>query len=230
MADYANKFGLTNVLSDEEKSSYRAFAQRVHNMDHRELMLMNANMLDRLTSEQQDIVAWEIKHRELSILRKRNINPSDEYNYVKLAAETNSKISTVPSDPTALKYRLAEGDKLEGMTDELLNRSREIIENTVVEVSSDKLHSVNGGGVNMLANKYMVEDSNGEKIVVDNRRIQEHFRKLYMKKMSEITGIDYTTFDEEPDLDLFPQDIPEDNNTFGPTRPFTFDMDDYEDD
>ena len=80
------------------------------------------------------------------------------------------------------------------MTDELLEESRRIIESTPIEVGRSDLRRV-GGGVNYLWNKYAVVDDNGNKVTINNRELQEHYRKMYIKRMSEVTGRDYTQYD-----------------------------------
>ena len=59
-----------------------------------------------------------------------------------------------------------------------------------------------GGGVNMRAKTYIVEDNNGDKIVVDNKRIQDHYRRMYMQQMSDVTGINYLEYDMDGDNDI----------------------------
>ena len=76
-----NKFGMVNLLTPEEKASYKAFAQKIHKMDGKDLMKLNSNMADELTSEQQDIVGWEMKIRELEVFKRNNINPKEKFNF-----------------------------------------------------------------------------------------------------------------------------------------------------
>lgn len=235
--NYANKFGLTNILTNEERESYRAFAQRVHNMDHKELFLLHGNMLDSLTSEQQDIVAWEIKSREIDILRKQNIDPNAEYNYEAVHDRNTKDITVDFNTQQGVKYYQEERNQLSEMTDELLERSRQIIENADVVISSSKLHDKNGGGINMLAHNYVVEDANGKRIRVNNKQLQDHYRKLYVKKMSEVTGIDYTKYDPafaEDDIHYFDpvdpsRNPPPDNDSIN-IRDHEIMIDEYEDD
>lgn len=199
--NYASKFGMTNILSDSEKASYREFAQKIHNIDNGSLFKLNTGMADELTSEQKDIVAWEIKIREIETLKRQNIDPNKEFNF----QNCHHEVQYDPEAPDLQKRQLEERTAISEMSDELLERSKQIIENTPVRVKSSDLHKTMGGGVNMLAKKYIVEDNNGNEILVNNAQIQEHFRKMYMKRMSEITGIDYTQYDNtsETDIDYF---------------------------
>ena len=195
--NYAAKFGMTNILTPEEKASYKKFAQKVHELPHKELFKLYSNQADELTSEMQDIVAWEMKIRELEIFKKQNIDPNQKFkpdNYFKQAEYDDNA-------PNLNKYKIEERYRISEMTDELLENSKRIIENTAVKVNSNNLHSRDGGGVNILAKQYIVEDNNGNEILIDNNKMQEHFRKMYMKRMSEVTGIDYTKYDESPDID-----------------------------
>ena len=68
--EYAAKFGMINILSDEEKAKYSTFAQRVHNLNHKDLFKLNMGIADELTSEQKDIVAYEIKIKTVGIATK----------------------------------------------------------------------------------------------------------------------------------------------------------------
>ena len=65
---------------------------------------------------------------------------------------------------------------------------------------------MNGGGINVACNKYIVVDENGDEVLVNNRNIQEMFRKRYIKAMSDVTGFDFTKYNldgnmDEPNLD-----------------------------
>lgn len=193
--NYASRFGNTNLLSDEEKASYREFAQKIHNMSHKDIFLLNGNMRDQLTTEQQDIVAWELKLRELEVYKKQNIKPEEVFDVMNV---TGNEVNDF-ENPQIMSCINAEKKAMIGMNDELLERSKRIIEENPTVISSSKLHSRYGGGVNMLAKKYIVEDDNGKRISVDNQKIQEHYRKMYIKRMSEVTGIDYTQYDLTPD-------------------------------
>ena len=57
--DYKNKFGMTNLLTDEEKSKYSTFANKVHTMGNSDLFKLYTNSADELTTEMQDIVSFE---------------------------------------------------------------------------------------------------------------------------------------------------------------------------
>jgi hypothetical protein len=230
--NYAQKFGMTNVLTPEEKATYREFAQAVHKMDNQTLFKLNIGSADELTSEQKDIVAWEIKIREIEALKRQNINPSVDFTVDKYY----KNVPYDPEDPDLQKRQLEERTAISEMSDDLLRKSREIIENTPVRIRQEDLHKTMGGGVNMLAKKYVVEDNNGHEILVNNANIQEHFRKMYVKRMSEVTGIDYTRYDETSpdDIDYFnPNDAelkesPDLNKN--DTLHQHINMDDYEDD
>ena len=63
--NYGDKYASTSTLSESEKEFYRSFAQKVHNMKGEDLIKLNTGAYDELTSEQMDIVAWEIRLREL---------------------------------------------------------------------------------------------------------------------------------------------------------------------
>lgn len=186
-----NKFGMVNLLTPEEKASYRAFAQKVHSMDPKDLIKLNGNMADELTSEQQDIVSWEMKIRELEVFKRNNIDPKKDFNY-------QNKMPNIQyaNDPVAMGARMEERRQLSEMTDNLLEQSKKILEEHPHEIEIGKLHSHDGGGVNMLAKKYVVIDDDGNKITVNNQHIQDHFRKMYVKRMSEITGINYIDYFE----------------------------------
>jgi len=186
-----NKFGMVNLLTPEEKASYRAFAQKVHSMDPKDLIKLNGNMADELTSEQQDIVSWEMKIRELEVFKRNNIDPKKDFSY-------QNKMPNVQyaDDPVSMGARMEERRQLSEMTDNLLEQSKKILDEHPHEIEIGKLHSRDGGGVNVLAKKYVVIDDDGNKITVNNQHIQDHFRKMYVKRMSEITGINYIDYFE----------------------------------
>ena len=127
---------------------------------------------------------------------------------------------------------------LSDMTDELLERSKNIIENTYIPVETKKLHNKDGGGVNMMLKKYVAIDDNGNKVKVNNEMVQERFRKNYLKTLSDITGIDYTIIDEDFYNNFEPEDMivpggTQINNKVVFDKPNRFDqidIDDYEDD
>jgi len=199
--NYSARFGNMNLLTDEEKSSYRDFAQKVHNMSHKDVYLLNSDMRDKLTTEQQDIVAWELKIRELDIYKKKNIKPEEVFNVYKVTGNVEYDYD----NPNLMAEKMAEKKAMIGMDDKLLEESKRILENNPVVISSNNLHNIHGGGVNIMANKYIVEDDNGKRITIDNKKIQEHYRKMYIKAMSEATGIDYTQYDlsgdDDPNID-----------------------------
>lgn len=242
--NYGDKYASTKLLTDEEKSSYRAFAQKVHTMKGEDLLKLNTGAMDDLTTEQMDIVAWEIRLRELAIFKRRGINPNTEFSTEKIHQQMQDKeidIYRSGVDPNILRLEhqsmahfngiANERSRLMGMTDELLEQTQAIIDANPVVVKNTDLHKVFGGGVNMRAKTYIVEDSNGEKIVVDNEKIQKHYRKMYMQQMSEVTGINYLEYDMDGDdgIDYWGAN---DNNagpeTGTPKTP-TVDTSDYED-
>jgi hypothetical protein len=203
-------------------------------MNNSDVFKLSAGMADELTSEQQDIVAWEIKIRELETFKKRNINPTKTFN----TENYHQDVGYDPEAPNLKELQLNERTKISEMSDELLEKSKRIIENTAVRIKKDDLHKTMGGGVNMLAKKYIVEDNNGHEILVNNEHIQEHFRKMYMKRMSEVTGIDYTQYDEspsDPNIDYYNPNAAEFNNTnntdsYNTEAASKICMDEYEDD
>lgn len=241
--NYGDKYASTSTLSEAEKEFYRSFAQKVHNMKGEDLIKLNTGAYDQLTSEQMDIVAWEIRLRELEIYKRRGIDPAKEFSTEALHKQMqNKEINTYRSevDPTILRLEhmskvhlegvASERANLMGMTDALLERTQALIDANPQVIKSTDLHKVMGGGVNMRAKSYIVEDSNGDKIVVDNKRIQDHYRRMYMQQMSDVTGINYLEYDTDGDNDIeywggadsniTPSDINQSNNV---------DMSDYED-
>lgn len=188
--DYAKRFGMSNILTNEEKSSLEAFARRMKDIDDQSLFKLNNGQADELATEEKDLVAWEIKIRELEILKRRNIDPSEDFSIDRLHKEYEYD----PSQPNLENLKLLERNQTMQMTDELLEESRRIIESTPIEVGRSDLRRV-GGGVNYLWNKYAVVDDNGNKVTINNRELQEHYRKMYIKRMSEVTGRDYTQYD-----------------------------------
>lgn len=209
--NYGDRYASTKLLTDEEKSSYRAFAQKVHSMSGEDLLKLNTGAMDELTTEQMDIVAWEVRLRELSILKRRGIDPNKEFVTQKIHQEMQNKemeIYRSGMDPNILRLEhqsmahfnnvAREREMLMGMTDELLEQSKAYLDANPAVVKSSDLHKVFGGGVNMRAKTYVV-DNNGEQIVVDNEKIQKHYRKMYMQRMSEVTGINYLEYDMDGD-------------------------------
>ena len=214
--EYAAKFGMINILSDEEKAKYSTFAQRVHNLNHKDLFKLNMGIADELTSEQKDIVAYEIKIREIEALKAKGIDPKKAFSIEEnqrlfqeraendyFANGKDDAITQMEMQGTVMQnYRLNERQRIGEMTDELLEQSKKISDEHPKVIKRNKLHDKNGGGINVTTKKFIYEDDNGEQILVDNERLQKHFRKMYIKKLSEVTGIDYTKYDEEFGLDL----------------------------
>lgn len=226
---FAQKFGMSNILTDEEKASYRAFAHRIRDIDNTSLFRLNNGMADELTSEEKDIVAWEIKIRELENLKKRNIDPAEAFSI----ENAHKDVGYDQETPGLEKLQLMERERITEMSDELLEKSKAIIENTPVEVRAEDLHTI-GKGVNISCNKYTVIDDDGNRITVNNREIQEHYRKMYIKRMSEVTGIDYTKYDLSDDDDIaFTNDDINVNNINNSNNDYSIppiNIDDYEDD
>ena len=214
--DYKNKFGMTNILTDEEKAKYSTFAAKVREMNHKDLFRLYTNTADELTTEMQDIVAFEIKIREWKALKSKNIDPKIAFSVEstqKKAMEVAERdyydnigdpvlAKMAENDKTTIKYRLEERSKLDGMTMENLERAQQILDANPTVVKKNMLHDKNGGGVNMMAKKYIVEDDNGDQILINNAKVQEHFRNMYIKRLSEVTGFDYTQYNEALGLDL----------------------------
>ena len=214
--EYAAKFGMINILSDEEKAKYSTFAQRVHNLNHKDLFKLNMGIADELTSEQKDIVAYEIKIREIEALKAKGIDPKKAFSIEEnqrlfqeraendyFANGKDDAITQMEMQGTVMQnYRLNERQRIGEMTDELLEQSKKISDEHPKVIKRNKLHDKNGGGINVTTKKFIYEDDNGEQILVDNERLQKHFRKMYIKRLSEVTGIDYTKYDEEFGLDL----------------------------
>ncbi len=214
--EYAAKFGMINILTDEEKSKYSTFAQRVHNLNHKDLFKLNMGIADELTSEQKDIVAFEIKIREIDALKHQGIDPKKAFSveesqkYYQNKAEeeyfgngNDTAINNMEMQGTVMQnYRLNERQRISEMTDELLEQSKKISDEHPKVIKRSQLHDKNGGGINVTTKKFIYEDDNGEQILVNNEHLQKHFRKMYIKKLSEVTGIDYTKYDEEFGLDL----------------------------
>ena len=172
--NYSARFGNMNLLTDEEKSSYRAFAQKVHNMSHKDVFLLNSDMRDKLTTEQQDIVAWELKIRELDIYKKKNIKPEEVFDVYNVTGN----VGYDENNPNLQIEKMAEKKAMIGMDDKLLEESKRILENNPVVISSNNLHNIHGGGVNIMANKYIVEDDKG--IADGIAGFGEHFDALDM--------------------------------------------------
>ena len=76
--NYTSKFGLVNIMSDEEKSDYKKFNDRLLNMSYGDLeKLISGAAGDILTSEQRDLVAWQFKIRELDEMKRRGVNMAE---------------------------------------------------------------------------------------------------------------------------------------------------------
>lgn len=227
----ANRYGLTQLLTSEEKKSYRLFGQRVHTMNDQDLMKLNSNLADALTSEMKDIVAFEIRLREVELLKKLNIDPNKAF-----TVENNHPDPGYAEDLNGRELQSLqslERERMAGMDEELLNRSKEIIDNTFLPVDQEKLNKKNGGGINAMWQHYLIEDDGGKIVKVNNGKIQEMFRKRYIQRLSDATGIDYTSLDASPDIDE-----PDNGYSMGPEAKITtqreslrkIDFDDYEDD
>ncbi len=215
--EYAAKFGMINILTPEDKAKYSTFAQKVHNMNHKDVFKLYMGIADELTTEQKDIVAYEIKIREIESLKARGIDPKKAFsveNSQKLFQEreekeyfrengNDDKLNKMEQQGTIMQnYRLNERQRISEMTDDILRQSKKIADENPKVIKRDKLHEKNGGGINVAAKKYIFEDENGEQILINNEHLQNHFRKMYIKRLSEVTGIDYTKYDEEFGLDL----------------------------
>lgn len=225
-----------NLLTDEDKSNLRNFAQKVHKMDINDVGRLHNGFADALTSEQKDIVAYEIKLREYDMFKKHGINPKVDF-----APENLRKKVEYSNDKVSRKFIMEEQKLNNEMSDELLERSKQIIEDTYIPVNASKFHDKDGGGINALYNKILAIDDNGNKIKVNNRAIEEMYRKNYLKMLSDKTGIDYTRIDEDFYNDFTPMapiDNPEptgfqNGNSVVFDKPSTvdqIDMSDYEDD
>lgn len=191
-----------DILNSEDKKDLRTFAQKIHSMDINDVGRLHNGYADALTSEQKDIVAYEIKLREYDMYKQHGIDPK-----VAFAPENLRKQPAYATDKVSQKFRIEE-NRLNGeMTDELLERSKEIIENTYIPINTGKLHDKDGGGINALYNKIVAIDDNGNQVKVNNRRIQEQYRKNYLKALSDVTGIDYTRIDENFYDDFTPMNI-----------------------
>ena len=230
----SNGMIVKDLLTPEEKKSIKTFAQKIHTMDVSDVARLHNGTADILTPDQKDIVAYEIKLREYKILKDRGINPKVDFAPERLRRE----VELDHEDPKSQQWAQMERVNLSDMTDELLERSKNIIENTYIPVETKKLHNKDGGGVNMMLKKYVAIDDNGNKVKVNNEMVQERFRKNYLKTLSDITGIDYTIIDEDFYNNFEPEDMivpggTQINNKVvfdKPNRVDQIDIDDYEDD
>lgn len=214
------------LYTDEEKQSYKKFFQKTHSMSDSDLFRVNNNLCsDKLKSELKDIVAWEIRIRELNALKRAGIKPEEEYSWKNdekhrffIDLENNKKFGSIEYDKDTIdpetglsmsKAAALERVASEGMTQELLENTIKIIENNpVVYDLSDpttkaKFHNKDGGGMNIMTKKILVKCENGDKYLFDNQNIQEHFRKEYVKRMSEVCGFDFTQYDLRSNSELF---------------------------
>ena len=225
-----------NILTNEDKSNLRNFAQKIHSMDINDVGKLHNGYADALTTEQKDIVAYELKLREYEIFKKRGIDPKVDFKPENIRKQIN-----YASDQVSQKYAREEQTFNSEMTDELLEKSKEIIENTYIPVDATRFHNKDGGGINAMYNKIVAIDDNGNKVKVNNRSIQEKFRKNYLKTLSDVTGIDYTHIDDDFYNDFEPInnngyagsiDQNENDTSFNskPNRVDQIDMSDYEDD
>ena len=110
-----------NLLTDEEKSTYSGFAHKVHELGNKELFMLNAGIADNLTTEEQDIVSFEIKLREKDALDKRNINSMTDY-----TVDKTVKPVAYETDPVSKKYMYEEKRRMSDMTEDLLDKSKKI--------------------------------------------------------------------------------------------------------
>lgn len=230
--NYTQKFGLVNIMSDEEKMDYKKFNDRLLEMSFSDLTKLNMGTAgDVLTSEQRDLVAWQIKIRELDEMKRRNIDPAKAF-----SVDNMDTVGYDPTTPNLQKFQVEERNRIEGMSLEALEHAKQLVDNTPVTITSDQLHNMNGGGINMACNKYIVIDDNGNEIMVNNREIQEKFRKRYIKKMSEVTQFDFTKYnldgsmDEVDDLDYSALDNREPTDMSMNNSNTIINDDEYEDD
>lgn len=204
-----------DLLTKEEKSNLRTFAQKVHTMDINDVGKLHNGFADALTSEQKDIVAYEIKLREYDLFKKHGIDPKVAFspenvgkNVIDLNGNLrNTKNVDYTNDRSMQGFIAKERTFNNEMSDELLERSKQILENTYIPIDATKLHEKNGGGINAMYNKIVAIDDNGNQIKINNRGIQEKFRKNYLKQLSDVTGIDYTRVDDDFYNDFTPMEM-----------------------
>lgn len=228
--NYTAKFGLVNIMTDEEKSDYKKFNDRLLAMDYADLeKLVAGSAGDILTSEQRDLVAWQFKIRELDEMKRRNIDMAKQYDQ-----DNVPNVGYDPETPNLQSLQIMERNRIEGMSLEALERAKKLVDETPVVIHKNQMHNMNGGGINAACNKYIVVDDNGNEVLVNNRNIQEMFRKRYIKAMSDVTGFDFTKYNLDGDM----SDVPDldytalDNNQqqSEPQNNFQINDDDYEDD
>lgn len=220
-----------DILTKEDKSSLRNFAQKVHKMDIEDVGRLHNGFADSLSSEQKDIVAYELKLREYDILKRNGINPKVDFLPENMHPNPQKATDIVSRQAMQKSYQY-EAD----LTEDLLERSKEIIENTYIPIESSQFHKIDGGGINALFHKIVAVDDNGTKIKVNNAALEESYRKNYLKTLSDVTGIDYTCLDDNFYDDFTPMGTNQsfqdgkvvDNESF--SRQDSIDFNDYEDD
>jgi hypothetical protein len=185
-----------NILTEEDKTTYSGFAKKIRSLPSKELFELNSNMADKLSSEMKDIVAFEIRAREFEIIKKQNLDPKQYFSSGNGEGNNNYDKET----PNLSLRKMQEREYTDGMSDELLQREKEVVENTYIPVDKNNLHTIGKGGVNILWKKYAVAIDDGNQIKINNEEIQKKFRKNYIKRLSEVTGIDYEKYNEEPDI------------------------------
>lgn len=183
-----------DILTAEDKSNYRNFAQKIHKIGNKELFMLNADVADNLTSDEKDIVAYEIRLRESDVLAKQHIDSMNDYTVEK----THKDVSIDPTQVSS-KYVYEERHRTQEMNDDLLEKSKNIINNTYIPLTQDDMKTAKSKGINMAWKKYLIMDDNGDEIRVNAEEIQERFRRKYLKTLSENTGIDYTRLDKNFD-------------------------------
>lgn len=228
--NYTAKFGLVNIMTDEEKSDYKKFNDRLLAMNYADLeKLVSGVAGDILTSEQRDLVAWQFKIRELDEMKRRGVDMSKQYDQ-----DNAPVVGYDPSTPNLQSLQVLERNRIEGMSLEALERAKKLVDDTPVVIHKNQMHNMNGGGINVTCNKYIVVDDNGDEVLVDNRNIQEMFRKRYIKAMSDVTGFDFTKYNldgdmNEPDLDYTALDNPQ-QSISNNINDIQINDDEYEDD
>ena len=232
----------TDILTPEDKSSYRKFGQKIHSIDDQSLMMLNMNMADQLTSEMKDIVSFEIKLREHEFLKKANVDPNEAFSIKNREdPEPDPNYDQNYTDVEKRNFQALERNRQAGMTDDLLERSKKIFENSYLKPDMEKLNNPHGGGINAMWKKYLIEDDNGNKIKVNNEAIQERFRKQYLIELSRATGVDYTVLDPSINFNLESSTVEEEQHkraqgefedlkVHGRVEQIDIDPDEYEDD
>ena len=110
--NYTSKYGLVNIMSNEEKSDYKKFNDRLLNMSYSDLeKLISGSAGDILTSEQRDLVAWQFKIRELDEMKRRGVNMAETYN-----VENVKNVDYDPEMPNLVNWQIAERNRIEGMS------------------------------------------------------------------------------------------------------------------